>query len=86
MIQMQNIKILTGNTLKVFSKDSMTVTDKDGEETVLEADAVVTAVGLKANRVFRDQLDAKMHPVGDCNKPRKIYDAIHEGYVAAMSV
>lgn len=90
MIAKYGMKVLTGKTLKSIEKDRVTVTAKDGSEEIIEGDAVIMAAGLKANRTLRDELcedpDMEVYSAGDTNKPRKIYDAVHEGYIAGMSV
>jgi 2-enoate reductase len=54
---------------------------------VITADTVVLAAGFRPNRDLIDSLkkDAKLQvfEVGDCVKPRKIFDAIHDGHLAA---
>lgn len=66
------------------------VLNKDGVEELIEADTVVYAVGMKAHS---DQALAlcKAAPrqyfmVGDCLSPRKVKQAVHEGYHAAMDI
>ena len=90
MIAKYGMKVLTGKTLKSIEKDHVTVTAKDGSEEIIEGDAVIMAAGLKANRTLRDELcedpDMEVYSAGDTNKPRKVYDAVHEGYIAGMSV
>lgn len=90
MIARQGLTVITGNRLKSIQEDSVTLIDSTGAETILESDAAVIAVGLRGNRTLLETLeahsDSEIYAVGDVNRPRKIYDAIHEGYVAAMSV
>jgi NADPH-dependent 2,4-dienoyl-CoA reductase/sulfur reductase-like enzyme len=62
----------------------------DGSERFLEADTVVYAVGMKALREMAFSL-CKAAPrlyflVGDCKNPRKVKEAVHEGYHAAMDI
>ena len=59
----------------------------DGES--IEADTVVVAVGLRAGTSLADSLLGKVQAVfeiGDCVKPRRLLDAIHEGARAARSI
>jgi 2,4-dienoyl-CoA reductase-like NADH-dependent reductase (Old Yellow Enzyme family)/thioredoxin reductase len=90
LIKKYGIDILTNRKLKSIQKDSVTITDADGKDQVLDSDSVVMAAGLRANDSLKDQLDreldAEIYPVGDCEGPRKIYDAIHEGYQAALEI
>ena len=63
----------------------------DDEEIKYEGDAVVHALGLKSDRTLLDNLrsnlkNADIIPIGDVNKPRKIIQAVHEGYHAARII
>ena len=63
----------------------------DGEEKTLEADAVVCALGLKPRKTLTEELrkalpGVEIIPVGDTNEPRKIIQAVHEGYHAARRI
>jgi 2,4-dienoyl-CoA reductase (NADPH2) len=53
------------------------------------ADTVVLAVGAKPeDRLYRE-LEGKvpeLYAVGDCVSPRKMIEAIHEGYAVASAV
>jgi len=58
-----------------------------GEETVLEADTVVLAVGSRADDELEQFLvdegimnKIQFHKIGDCVRPRKAIEAIHEGF------
>ena len=60
-----------------------------GEKKKEPFDTVIVAVGSKPVRKLTEALIAAgMHPktVGDCNAPRKIIDAVHEGYLAAAEL
>lgn len=64
--------------------------DPAGKEVVLAADEVLMAAGLSPERSLRDALERDLpipvYPAGDTKRPRKIYDAIHEGYTAALQI
>jgi 2,4-dienoyl-CoA reductase (NADPH2) len=50
-------------------------------------DTVILAVGSASRKTLSDSLRGagiSFHTVGDCNSPRKILDAVHEGYLAAV--
>jgi 2,4-dienoyl-CoA reductase (NADPH2) len=64
---------------------------KNGQESLLPADTVVIATGVKPNRELAEQLKqlrGKIQNivVGDCKEPRNIIDAIEEGRMAALQV
>lgn len=60
----------------------------NGEDILYIADAVVCALGLKSRKGLTEQLretckGIEIIPVGDTNSPRKIIQAVHEGFHAA---
>jgi 2,4-dienoyl-CoA reductase-like NADH-dependent reductase (Old Yellow Enzyme family)/thioredoxin reductase len=66
------------------------VQNKDGKEEVIEADTIVYAVGMRAQTDLAIGL-CKAAPkqyfmVGDCQAPRKVKQAVHEGFHAAMDI
>jgi len=81
------VSIHTGKRLESVSDKGITVADRYGIRTTISADTVVLAAGFKPNRDLIDSLrkDPKLQvfEVGDCVRPRKIFDAIHDGHLAA---
>ena len=63
---------------------------KDGSERSIDADTVIYAVGLrsKSDMAFRlCQAASKQYfLIGDCVSPRKVKEAVHEGYHASMDI
>lgn len=82
-----DIAIHTGRRLDRVSDDGITVVDKFGAKTSIPVDSVVLAAGFRSNREFIDGLrndpDLHVFEAGDCVRPRKIFDAIHDGHIAA---
>jgi 2,4-dienoyl-CoA reductase-like NADH-dependent reductase (Old Yellow Enzyme family)/thioredoxin reductase len=81
----------TGLKCRAISAGGVTVVDNDGEEEFLAADTVVYAVGMKANSEKARELkaaagDIPVFEVGDCVSPGKVYDAVRQAFVAAMSI
>jgi hypothetical protein len=64
------------------------VEDGHGEERVIAADTVIYAVGMKANTDMAfspyESVSKRYFFVGDCIAARKVKQAVHEGYHAAM--
>ena len=59
---------------------------QDGKEQEFKGDSVVVCRGFKADRSLTDALKGKLKEVkaiGDCVEARLIYEAVHEGWVAA---
>jgi 2,4-dienoyl-CoA reductase (NADPH2) len=69
---------------KVTIRNVYTEQDKE-----LEADTLVTCYWRFSDTTLFDALDGKikdLHKVGDCNLPRRVIDAIYEGYKIGMEV
>jgi 2,4-dienoyl-CoA reductase-like NADH-dependent reductase (Old Yellow Enzyme family)/thioredoxin reductase len=80
----------TGKRLVAVSDKAVTVVDRFGREEEIECDSVVLAIGLRPERKLIDELAGEegleLFEVGDCVRPRKILDAIHEGFMVARWV
>ena len=60
---------------------------RDGESLFFEGDTVVLAVGMKPRAELASELQGKVkevHAIGDCQRPRRIAEAIEEGLRAAL--
>lgn len=64
--------------------------DGEGNERFFPADTVMFALGMKARRADADALKAAagvpVHEIGDCVRPAKVYEAMREGYTAALEL
>ncbi len=63
--------------------------EKDGEPDTLKVDTVVLALGAEPNLEIEDELKKagfEYEKIGDVRQPRKIIDAVHEGFLAAMEI
>ena len=80
----------TGKRLVRVSDKTATVVDRFGREEEIACDSVVLAIGLRPERRLIDGLTREegieVFEVGDCVKPRRILDAIHEGFRVARWV
>ena len=85
----RNLKtsVHTGKRLERVTGQENIVMDRYGARTTLTADTLVLAAGFTPNRGLIEDLkkesNIQVFEVGDCVKPRKIFDAIHEGHLAA---
>ncbi|MEW6666166.1 MAG: DUF561 domain-containing protein [Thermodesulfobacteriota bacterium] len=85
----RNLKpvVHTGKRLVGVGDKTITVVDRYGAKATLSADTVVLASGFKPARGLIEALkkvsDIEIVEAGDCVRPRKIFDAIHEGHLAA---
>jgi 2,4-dienoyl-CoA reductase-like NADH-dependent reductase (Old Yellow Enzyme family)/thioredoxin reductase len=84
------VSVHTGKRLEAVTDDGVTVVDRFGRKTKILVDSVVLAAGFRPNRELIDSLMAdpklRVFEAGDCVTPRKIFDAIHDGHIAAKLV
>jgi len=94
--QQQMIKMLAEGNVEVFNRTRVTeitaqgvVIDHGGEIREIEADSIVIAVGMTAISALHEDLKdmiPETYAIGDCVKPRRIMDAIWEGFRIARLI
>lgn len=80
------IRIVTGKRLESVKDHAAVVVDRFGNHQEIETDAVVICAGFDPQTQLAEELEEFLEDVilvGDCKQVRQIYDAVHEGYVAA---
>lgn len=83
------VKILTETKVLEITSEEVMIEGKDGQKSKLEADTVVLAVGLRPNDELISKLRGKvkeLYSIGDCMEPRKVIDAIWEGFRLARLI
>ena len=84
MVADRGVTVVTGATVSDIAPGSLSY-EKDGETVTIPADTVLNAVGFTASDELEEACLAVCDDVaviGDAVGPRKILDAIHEGYHA----
>jgi NADPH-dependent 2,4-dienoyl-CoA reductase/sulfur reductase-like enzyme len=85
-----DVSVNTGQRLVGVTEAGITVADRTGKRSSIPADSVVIAAGFRPNRELIEGLQSdpsvRVFEAGDCVSPRKIFDAIHEGHLAAKLV
>lgn len=81
----------TGLKCTSIKSNGVEVEDTQGNKKFMFADTVVYALGMSANREEASKLSSiikniPVYEVGDCLQARKVYDAVREAFVAAMSI
>jgi len=72
--------------------DGGLVIQKEGsEEKFISAENIVIATGFKCKKELKDKLteqfpDVDVYMIGDCAGPRKLFEAIHEGFHTAWQI
>lgn len=82
MVKENKVEVLTGTELLEVTGQGILV-NSGGTRSELKADSVVLAMGFKPEATLRDELEGKvpeLFAIGDCVKPRKIINAIWEGF------
>ena len=82
------VSVYTGATLKRFEGKYAVIQQESGE-TILSTETLVFAVGAEPANGFLDELTAAgLSPVrvGDCAGPRRIIDAVREGFQAGRAL
>ncbi len=83
------VKILTGVRINAITGDGVNGTDAASHPVTLKADAVVLALGAKSRNEIAAQLAGKvseLYVIGDAKQPRRIREAISEGYMVAFGI
>ncbi|MFC1956280.1 FAD-dependent oxidoreductase [Chloroflexota bacterium] len=83
------VVILTETSLSGITSRGVNIVNKYGERSDLKADTVVLAVGLKSDGWLLEALKDKVpevYAIGDCIEPRKVMQAIWEGFRTARLV
>jgi pyruvate/2-oxoglutarate dehydrogenase complex dihydrolipoamide dehydrogenase (E3) component len=61
----------------------------EDEGRLIEVDTVVLATGVSPRtslyQSLRDRV-SELHLIGDAKRPRKAYDAVHEGFEVGMAI
>jgi 2,4-dienoyl-CoA reductase-like NADH-dependent reductase (Old Yellow Enzyme family)/thioredoxin reductase len=84
-----DVRILTEHRLLRVGKNNLVVAGPDGIETIIEAQRVVIAIGIRQDDTIHQQIKAlgyETHVIGDCLEPRTAKSAIYEGAKLGRSI
>jgi NADPH-dependent 2,4-dienoyl-CoA reductase/sulfur reductase-like enzyme len=82
----KNVKILKSTKIEEITDQGVVLMDKSWNRIVLKADNVVLASGLKREDGLVKELEGKVEEVdviGDARQPRRIQEAVYEGFLTA---
>jgi 2-enoate reductase len=83
------VNFLFDLTIREFTDDGIRVNDRKGDPQSIKADTIVLALGAKSENklaeLLKNRID-ELYTVGDCVSPRKVGDAMHEGFVAGWRI
>jgi 2-enoate reductase len=89
LLREAGVNVLVGHTIKAFTKEGLQVQDSNGQKKDIIAETVIIALGVKPKNDLIKRLKDKVreiYSIGDCIVPRKIGDAIHEGFRIGSSI
>ena len=85
----RGVEAFVGVREEEFTEDGLVIVDREGRRRLLEADTVVIAAGMLADRSLAQDLErivTEIHEVGDCAEARQLLEAVHEGSRAALEI
>ena len=88
-LRSKKVTLLTSATCEEIREDSVRVTTAEGEKETIRADTVIIAVGYKANERLYKALEGKVpeiYCIGNSSAPRRILEAIREGYRTGLAL
>ncbi len=80
-------KIFRNMTVLSIGEEGVLARDSEGKEHIFPADNVLMAAGLRAKRQEAEELRSDAYElivIGDAKKPGKVYNAVREGFDAAV--
>ncbi|MEJ2738616.1 MAG: FAD-dependent oxidoreductase [Dehalococcoidia bacterium] len=84
-----NVNFVFDRVIQEFNDRGVLVIDKQGNRQTIEADTIILALGAKPENELVEHIKGEideLYIVGDCVSPRKVGEAIHEGFVAGWRI
>jgi 2-enoate reductase len=81
--------LLTSATCEEIKEGSVLVNTAEGKKETIPADTVIIAVGYEANDRLYKALEGKVseiYCIGNSAKPRRILEAVNEGYKTGLAL
>ena len=82
------IKTLTRTQAKEITREGV-IAERDGKDLFLKGDTVVIAAGARPDNRLYEKLKgrvAEVHLIGDAKSPRKVLEAVAEGFEAGRTI
>jgi len=89
MMQEEALPIFLNTTVLEITGDGVVTIDTHFNKRTFKCDTVALAVGMTPENTLYQSLigeRSEVYAIGDCFKPRKLQQAIFEGYTVAMTV
>ena len=81
--------LLASATCEEIKEGSVQVTSAEGKKVTIPADTIIIAVGYKANDHLYKALEGKIpeiYCIGNSSEPRRILEAVYEGYQTGLAL
>jgi 2,4-dienoyl-CoA reductase-like NADH-dependent reductase (Old Yellow Enzyme family)/thioredoxin reductase len=88
-LRSKKVTLLASATCEEIKEGSVLVNAAEGKKETIPADTVIIAVGYKANDRLYKALEGKVpeiHCIGNSAKPRRIMEAVSEGYRTGLAL
>ncbi len=85
----RNVKIVKSTKIEEITGEGVVLAGRNWNKTFLKADSVVLALGLKPSNRLAEEIRGRVKSVrviGDAQQPRRIQDAVYEGFLAAYNL
>jgi pyruvate/2-oxoglutarate dehydrogenase complex dihydrolipoamide dehydrogenase (E3) component len=86
-IQELGIEVLLERKIEEIESEGVLVSNQEGKKERIKGDIVVLALGSTPIKHLAEELEGKVpeiYEVGDCKQPRKIIDAVYEGFLSGL--
>lgn len=87
LLENNNVQIMVNTNIKEIKDDTLFMLDNNSDKKQIKADTIVISAGMISNQLLYstlmeelDKLKIQLFLIGDAKKPRKIHDAIWEGW------
>ena len=88
-LRSKKVTLLASTTCEEIKEGSVRVTTAEGKKETIPADTVIIAAGYKANDRLYKALEGKVpeiYCIGNSSKPRRILEAVNEGYRTGLAL
>jgi 2-enoate reductase len=89
LLPQNKVRWLTEVKYDKITKEGVVAADKEGKKQTFKADSVVLASGMQSEDKLYKELQGKvseLYKIGDARKPRKIFNAVHEGFFIGQEI
>jgi len=89
LLRLNKVKFITGVSVHEIAEDGIIIMDKEFVTHEIKCDTIVLALGLKPDFELYNAIKGKVkevYAIGDCKEPRRILEAIWDGFFVASAI